>query len=165
LKILKTKEMELALGIAIKNRQSVVTELTKLLSEETLLYIKTKNKQCTIQETKFCNTYRFFGAQFRQIDELIDHLQEGIGITDHYPPISFRSYLSLVHTTQANRKNNGRQGYIKELTEDHEGIIMALREHLKSFSYSFYRAGSNDLLSKSQRIYENIISYLSSQLK
>lgn len=156
--------MKIAIGITDKNRQSVATELAKLLADETVLYIKTKNAHWNIEGPDFYDKHKFFETQFGQIDELIDSIAERIRSLGHYAPATLKSYMSLTRLTETTRENNDSQGFIKELLEDHESIIIVLREHIKSFSNDFHDAGTSDFITGLMEVHEKMSWFLRSHL-
>ena len=157
--------MKIAIGITDKNRQSVATELAKLLADETVLYIKTKNAHWNIEGPDFYDKHKFFETQFGQIDELIDSIAERIRSLGHYAPATLKSYMSLTRLTETTRENNDSQGFIKELLEDHESIITVLREHIKSFSNDFHDAGTSDFITGLMEVHEKMSWFLRSHLR
>ncbi|UZJ64420.1 hypothetical protein OKW96_18920 [Sphingobacterium sp. KU25419] len=56
--------MKIAIGITDEHRQSVATELTKLLADETILYIKTKNSHWNIEGEDFYAKHKFLKLNF-----------------------------------------------------------------------------------------------------
>ena len=92
--------MKTAIGITETNRQEVATELSKILADETVLYIKTKNAHWNIEGADFYDKHKFFESQFGQLDELIDSVAERIRAIGHYAPATLQSYLDLTHLTE-----------------------------------------------------------------
>ncbi len=157
--------MKTAIGITETNRQEVATELSKILADETVLYIKTKNAHWNIEGADFYDKHKFFESQFGQLDELIDSVAERIRAIGHYAPATLQSYLDLTHLTEKTKEYNDSQGFIKELLEDHESIIIVLREHIKSFTDDFKDAGSIDFVTGIMEIHEKMAWFLRSHLK
>ena len=157
--------MKTSIGITDVHRQGVATELAKILADETVLYIKTKNAHWNIEGTDFHEKHTFFETQFGQLDELIDRVAERIRSIGHYAPATLKSYLSLTHLTEQNSEKNDSKGFIKELLEDHETIIIVLREHIKSFSNDFHDLGSSDFVTGIMEIHEKMAWFLRSHLK
>ncbi len=157
--------MKTELGITDTNRQAVATELAKILADENVLYIKTKNAHWNIEGADFYDKHKFFESQFGQLDEFIDSVAERIRSIGHYAPATLKSYLSLTHLTEKNRENNDSQGFIKELLEDHESIIINLREHIHSFANDYHDLGSSDFITGLMESHEKMAWFLRSHLK
>jgi len=99
------------------------------------------------------------------LDELIDSIAERIRSIGHFAPATLKSYLSLTHLSELTRENNNSRGFIKELLEDHESIIIILREHIKSFAIDFQDAGSSDFITGLMETHEKMAWFLRSHLK
>jgi starvation-inducible DNA-binding protein len=156
--------MKTEIGITDTNRQEVATELAKVLADETVLYIKTKNAHWNIEGADFYDKHKFFETQFGQLDEMIDSVAERIRSIGHYAPATLKAYLSLTHLTEATSEKNDSQGFIKELLKDHESIIIILREHIKSFTNDFHDAGTSDFVTGLMETHEKMAWFLRSHL-
>jgi starvation-inducible DNA-binding protein len=156
--------MKTAIGITTDHRQAVAEALAKILADETVLYTKTKNAHWNVEGPDFYDKHIFFETQFGQLDELIDSVAERIRTIGQYAPATLKSYLSLTHLTEATRAKNDSHGFIKELLEDHESIIIILREHIKSFSDDFHDLGSSDFVTGLMQTHEKMAWFLRSHL-
>lgn len=145
--------------------QIVADELAKVLADENILYIKTKNAHWNIEGEDFYDKHKFFEFQFGQIDELIDAVAERIRSIGHYTPASLKSYLELTHLTEESRAKNDSQGFIKELLSDHESIIAELRENIKPFADVYQDCGSSDFITGLMEKHEKMAWFLRSHLK
>lgn len=156
--------MKAAIGINDTNRQTVATELAKVLADETVLYIKTKNAHWNIEGMDFYEKHRFFEAQFGQLDKIIDRVAERIRSIGHYAPATLKSYLDLTHLTENTRDKNDSQGFIKELLADHESLIIILREHIKDFANNCHDFGTSDFITGIMETHEKMAWFLRSHL-
>ena len=157
--------MKTEIGITDVNRQAVANELAKVLADETVLYIKTKNAHWNIEGADFFDKHKFFETQFGQLDEMIDTIAERIRSIGHYAPATLKSYLSLTHLSEQTNEKNNSQGFIKELLNDHESIIIILREHIKSFTNDFHDLGTSDFITGLMETHEKMAWFLRSHLK
>lgn len=157
--------MSIGIGINESNRQEVAFELTKILADETILYIKTKNAHWNIEGHDFYDKHKFFETQFGQLDDLIDQVAERIRSIGHYAPATLKSYLSLTRLTEVSREKNDSHGFIKELLSDHESIILNLRKQIKPFSNEFHDLGTSDFITGLMEAHEKMAWFLRSHLK
>jgi starvation-inducible DNA-binding protein len=157
--------MKTEIGITNTNSQAVATELAKILADETILYIKTKNAHWNIEGADFYDKHKFFETQFGQLDEVIDSVAERIRSIGHYAPATLKSYLSLTHLSEKTNDHNDSQSFIKELLADHESIIFTLRENIKSFTDNFNDAGTTDFITGLMETHEKMAWFLRSHLK
>lgn len=146
------------------NLQSVANVLAKLLADENVLYIKTKNAHWNIEGPDFYNKHIFFETQFGQIDELIDKVAERMRSLGHYAPATLKAYLELTQLTEMSREKNDSNGFIKELLEDHESIIMNLRENIKPVADDFKDLGTSDFITGIMETHEKMAWFLRSHL-
>jgi starvation-inducible DNA-binding protein len=157
--------MNIQIGITEPNRQAVANELAKILADETVLYFKTKNAHWNIEGDDFYDKHKFFEAQFGQLDGFIDNVAERMRFLGHYAPATLSAYLGLTHLTEQTMQHNNSQGFIKELVEDHESIIIVLRENIKGFATEFNDLGSADFITGLMEEHEKMAWFLRSHLK
>lgn len=157
--------MKTELGITEINRQAVATELAKMLADENVLYIKTKNAHWNIEGADFYDKHQFFETQFGQLDAFIDSVAERMRSIGHYAPATLQSYLSLTQLTEKTNEHNNSKGFIKELLEDHESIIINLREHIHSFANDYHDLGTSDFITGLMESHEKMAWFLRSHLK
>lgn len=160
----KIKIMKAEIGITEPNRQAVTNGLAKILADETVLYIKTKNAHWNIEGADFYDKHKFFETQFEQLDDLIDAVAERIRALGHYAPATLSSYLSLTHLTEQTLFNNDGHGFIKELLGDHQSIIMNLRSQIKPFADDFHDLGTSDFITGLMENHEKMAWFLRSHL-
>lgn len=156
--------MKTETGITEANRQAVASELMKVLADETVLYIKTKNAHWNVEGADFYDKHKLFETQFGQLDEFIDSVAERIRSLGHYAPATLKSYLSLTHLSEENREQNDSEGFIKELLEDHESIIIHLRENIKPFADKMNDTGTSDFITGLMESHEKMAWFLRSHL-
>ena len=159
------KNMVITIGISEENRQAVSTKLAKILADETVLYIKTKNAHWNIEGADFYDKHIFFEMQLGQLDVMIDNIAERIRSLGHYAPASLKSYLSLTHLTEQTRAQNDSQGFIHELLMDHQHIILELREYINQFSNEYQDSGSGDFITGLMEEHEKMAWFLRSHTK
>ena len=157
--------MNTEIGITANNRQAIANELSKVLSDETILYMKTKNAHWNIEGADFYEKHKFFETQIVQLDEIIDNVAERIRSIGHYAPATLKAYLSLTHLTEEEREANDSHGFIKELLDDHQSIIMKLREHIKSFANDFHDLGTSDFITGLMETHEKMAWFLRAHSK
>lgn len=138
--------MNTNIGISPKNLQAVAVELSKLLADEFLLYTKTRNAHWNVEGADFHSMHLFFESQYEQLEDVVDSVAERIRQLGHYAPATLQSFLSLTHLTEKSGERNDSKGFIKELTTDHENIIIFIRENINRFANDYGDAGSSDFI-------------------
>lgn len=156
--------MKTEIGISTKNRQEVANELIKVLADESLLYLKTKNAHWNIEGPDFLDKHKFFELQIGQLDELIDIIAERIRTLGHYAPATMKAYLELTHLTEKSKGKNDSQGFVKELLADHDSIIIILRAHIDTFAIKFKDIGTSNFITDLMEKHEKMAWFLRSHL-
>jgi starvation-inducible DNA-binding protein len=152
------------IGIEEKNRQAVANELATVLSDEYVLYTKTRNAHWNVEGIDFFAKHKFFEGQYEQINEFIDSVAERIRQLGHFPPSSLKQFLGLTQLTEATKEKNDSQGFIHELLEDHETIIIKLRENINRFVDEFHDAGTCDFITGLMKEHEQMAWFLRAHL-
>lgn len=70
--------MKTSIGITESNLNAISKDLAKLLADENVLYVKTKNAHWNVNGDDFFEKHKFFESQIDQLDELIDSIAERI---------------------------------------------------------------------------------------
>jgi starvation-inducible DNA-binding protein len=153
------------IGITDSNRQAVALALSKILADEYVLYTKTKNAHWNVEGIDFHAKHIFFEGQFGQLDEIVDNVAERIRSIGHYTPATLQSFLSLTHLTEASRSNNDSKGFITELLNDHESMIIHLRENINRFANEYGDAGTSDFITSLMQEHEKMAWFLRSHIK
>ncbi|ROS20213.1 starvation-inducible DNA-binding protein [Chryseobacterium nakagawai] len=151
LTIMKTK-----IGITEQNTRAVADQLAKLLADETLLYIKTRNAHWNVTGDNFHANHIFFEEQYKQLDELIDSVAERMRKIGHYAPATMKMYLELTHLTEYSDRTNDGLGYMKDLLADHENIIEFLRGNITPFAEEFKDFGTSDFITGLMETHEEM---------
>ena len=157
--------MNTSIGITPKNTQAVATVLGKLLADEFILYTKTRNAHWNVEGPDFHSMHIFFEQQYEELEDKVDDVAERMRKLGHYAPATLQSYLQLTHLTEQTRAKNDSLGFIKELTEDHESIIVFLRENIKPFADEYGDAGTSDFITGLMEEHEKMAWMLRAHLK
>jgi starvation-inducible DNA-binding protein len=156
--------MKTNIGIEDTNRQKVADELAKILSDEYVLYTKTRKAHWNVEGPDFYDKHKFFESQYEQLDDFIDNVAERIRSLGHYPPASLKSFLEMTQLTEMDVEKNDSNGFIKELLEDHESIIIKLRENIHPFADELHDMGTSDFITGLMEGHEKMAWFLRSHL-
>lgn len=157
--------METTIGITPANLAEVSHSLNMLLADEHVLYIKTRNAHWNVEGPDFLTKHRFFEEQYRQVEGIIDDVAERIRTLGHYAEASMANFLKLTHLTEEAREKNDSTGFIKLLLEDHEAIIIHLRENINRFANEWSDAGTSDFITGLMETHEKMAWMLRAHLK
>src|SRR5664279_1361615 len=133
------------IGITEKNLQAVAGELQKVLSDEFVLYTKTRNYHWNIEGSNFMEMHKFYEGQYEQLDEIMDNTAERIRQLGHYAEGQLKDFIKLTRL--------GEEGYttdqkkqLQNLLADHESLIRNLRKNINDFSDKYKDAGTADFV-------------------
>jgi starvation-inducible DNA-binding protein len=157
--------MKTQIGIKPEDSVLIADSLNKLLSDEHVLYIKTRNAHWNVVGPDFASLHNFFEAQYDELDEIIDQVAERIRAIGHYTVGTMEDFLKLTQLNENSRENNDSLSLIKDLLEDHESVIIGLRENIKRFADEWYDLGSSDFITGIMEKHEKMAWMLRSHLQ
>ncbi|MDE1765643.1 MAG: DNA starvation/stationary phase protection protein [Thaumarchaeota archaeon] len=138
--------MEPNIGISSQNLSSVADILKKLLSDEYVLYTKTRNYHWNVTGQQFNDLHKFFESQYEEIDDIIDEIAERIRT------LGVMSIATLGEFTKNTRLKEEPNTYpdsktmLRNLLGDHESVIRTMREDLETCTSKYQDAGTTDFL-------------------
>jgi len=138
--------MKAKIGIKEDLLEKVAFELSKLLADEFVLYLKTRKAHWNVEGPDFHAAHKFFEEQYEFLDEVMDDVAERIRSLGHYAPATLKEYLKLTQLSEESRSSNDSTGFFKELLSDHESIIIRLREDIDAFVSKYHDAGTSDFV-------------------
>src|SRR5262245_51095824 len=119
--------MKTNIKLSDESRKEVATILNQTLSDEYLLYTKTRNAHWNVVGANFSEMHTFFQKQYEAIDDFIDDVAE------RARALGERSYGTLGEFSKTTRLKenlngvlNGRE-CVSVLLKDHEQIVQNLR--------------------------------------
>lgn len=115
------------IGLAPDALTQVVDGLQRLLSDEVLLYLKTRNFHWNVEGPDFSELHKLFETQYEQLDEIMDEVAERVRIVGGYAAGSmqeFQRYATLQEVA-GGACNQVRMEAL--LLKDHENLARQLR--------------------------------------
>jgi starvation-inducible DNA-binding protein len=153
------------IGISQEHLAEISNTLSHILADEFVLYTKTRNAHWNVEGPDFHSMHVFFESQYNEIAEIVDTVAERIRILGHYAPATLREFLELTHLTEKAREKNDSAGFIKELLNDHESIIIHIRSQINTLAGKLKDAGTSDYLTGLTEYHEKSAWILRSHLK
>ena len=139
--------MKATIGIPETHLHAVAEELNKLLADEVVLYIKTRNYHWNIEGSNFHEMHTFYEKQFQQLDEIMDQVAERIRVIGHYTEARLVDYLKLTSLIEQ-PYTNAQDNQLKNLLASHETIIKNLRRLIPLFADLHKDLGSSDFVTQ-----------------
>jgi starvation-inducible DNA-binding protein len=144
------------IGISDKNLQSISALLSSVLSDAVLIYTKTRKFHWNVKGESFMEIHKLFESQYTQLEEAIDEIAERISKLGSPVIGTMKEFLSLTSLKEAVGKYPARMDMIKELLNDHETVIKALRKGIDDCDKKYSDAGTADFLTGLMEQHETI---------
>lgn len=138
--------MQTNIGIKQEQLNQVAQSLNRLLADEHVLYIKTRNAHWNVEGADFLTKHRFFEEQYGELQDMIDDVAERIRTLGHYAEATMAAFLKQTHLTEETREKNDSAGFMKSLLKDHEAIIFHLRENIDRCANEWHDMGTSDFI-------------------
>lgn len=156
--------MKIQIGIANNHRQAIADHLIKILADENVLCIKTKNAQWNVEGADYHDKHTFFETQSKQLDNIINSIAERIRSLGHYVPAALQSYVSSTHFTEQNGERHNSQAFITELLQDHESLILILCEYTMSCKDDLHDIATSHFITRLLEIHQKMAWLLRSYI-
>ncbi|HAH23196.1 MAG TPA: DNA starvation/stationary phase protection protein [Prolixibacteraceae bacterium] len=156
--------MKAQIGIKPGDSVQVADSLNRLLADEHVLYIKTRNAHWNVEGHDFYMQHKFFEEQYGQLEEMIDQVAERIRSIGHFSEATMQDFLKLTHLNEQSREKNDSLSFIKNLLEDHQSIIIHIRENIDRFAEEWHDIGSSDFITGLMEAHEKMAWMLRAHL-
>lgn len=134
------------IGISDKNRQTIADQLSKILADEFVIYSKTLNAHWNIEGPDFHAVHVYLETLYNEQQKIVDTVAERIRAMGHYVPAQLVKYLELTHLTEKSPDKNDSQTLFADLLQDHESVIMFIRENIKPIQDKLKAEGISDYI-------------------
>ncbi|MGF7230801.1 Dps family protein [Arachidicoccus sp.] len=143
----------LDIGISAKNAQAVANRLQRLLSDEQILYAKTRNYHWNVEGANFMEMHKFYEGLYTELAEVIDQIAERIRKIGHYAQGRLEDFLKQTNLLEGEYTND-QNIQLSNLLSDHEVIIRSLRKDVDDFGNEYKDAGSADFVTGLLKMHE-----------
>jgi len=156
--------MDTNIGIPSDNAKTIVDILNRLLSDEYLLYTKTRNYHWNVTGMQFHDLHKFFESQYKELDVIIDDVAE------RERSLGGKAKATLSEFTRNSRLKEQPDTYpeaqtmLRNLLLDHDSVIQALRQDLETCA-TLGDAGTSDFLTGLMEQHEKMAWMLRSFLE
>ena len=159
------KAPRINIGLTDEQRKGVVDILTRTLSDEYLLYTKTRNYHWNVVGPQFNDLHKFFEAQYDEIDRIIDEVAERIRHLGAIAPGTLAEFTQHTRLVENPGESLDARAMIENLRADHETTIRYLRSDLETVAGKYSDMGTNDFLTGLMEIHEKMAWMLRSYLE
>jgi starvation-inducible DNA-binding protein len=124
----------------------VVDTLNKLLADEHVVYIKTRNYHWNLTGPRFHDLHVFLEKQYEELAAIIDEVAENARMFGGIAAGSMKEFLKLARIKENNGEVPDENRILQDLVEDHEAIIRTLREDIERADEEWNAADAADFL-------------------
>ena len=147
--------MKINIGVPDKHLQAVANRLQVLLTDEHVLYTKTRNFHWNVVGDNFSEMHLFYEKQYGELADIIDEVAERIRMLGHFSTGRMGDFLKLTNLVEQEYTDKQSQ-QVKYLLDDHETIIRTLREMITDFADKHKDLGSSDFVTGLLRQHEKM---------
>lgn len=138
--------MPVNIGLSAEQCQGVAQLLTILLSDEYVLYTKTRHYHWNVVGPQFHDLHKLFEEQYKVLNEMVDDMAERIRILGK-PTIGTLAEFSQ-HTRLKEHPGHypSARDMLTNLQTDHEQLIRQLRRDAQMCAEEYQDQGTHDFL-------------------
>lgn len=137
--------MKTDIGLSNEQRDSVVKILNTLLSDEYVLYTKTRNYHWNVTGPQFNDLHKFFEEQYSELNVVADDVAERARSLGGWALGTLKEFIQHARVNEDPGQYPGAREMIANLLADHEAIVRQLRTDLET-AEKHHDMGTNDFL-------------------
>lgn len=123
-------DMEINIGISESNRKKISDELSRVLADTYMLYLKTHNYHWNVTGEHFHSLHEQFEEQYTELAEAVDEIAERIRALGHLAPGSFNEFHQLTSIEENTDKPEAME-MVRRLAVGNEQLLRTAREALE----------------------------------
>ena len=148
--------MKTNIGISDKNREEVVSILNAILSDEYLLYTKTRNFHWNVTGPNFSELHKLFEAQYNELNIIVDDTAERARSLGGHALGTLTEFLKNTSLKESPGVYPDAKKMLSSLLADHQAIIQKLRKGLEDCAEKYQDMGTSDYLTGLMEQHEKI---------
>jgi starvation-inducible DNA-binding protein len=138
--------MKVDIGLLDEQRKGVVGILNTLLSDEYVLYTKTRNYHWNVVGLQFNDLHKFFEEQYDDLAEIIDAVAERARTLGGHALGTLAEFSQHTRLKEQPGHYPDAKAMLTNLLSDHEAIIRHLRVDQQTCMEQHGDVGTNDFL-------------------
>lgn len=124
------KDLKVNIGINTENRKAITDELSKVLADSYMLYLKTHNYHWNVTGELFHSLHEQFEQQYTELADAIDEIAERIRALGHRAPGTFQEFKELTSIEEDTEEPEALE-MVRRLALGNEQVLRTAREALK----------------------------------
>ncbi len=138
--------MKTFIGLSEEQCGGVAKILNTLLSDEYLLYTKSRNYHWNILGPQFNDLHKFFEEQYTELTQIVDDTAERARALGAWALGTLTEFSQQARLSEHLGQYPGAREMIANLLADHETIIRQLRTDLETCAEKYHDIGTSDFL-------------------
>ncbi|KIC00106.1 MULTISPECIES: Dps family protein [unclassified Flavobacterium] len=134
------------IGIAPKDLKKSADILTSILSNEMILYVKTRKFHWNISGNSFMELHKLFEDQYGVLETIIDEVAERINQLGEKTIGTMTEFIGNSTLKEFPNKYPSQKEMLSELLENHEQVITEFRKYIPAFENENHDIGSADFI-------------------
>ena len=133
-------------GLSDEQRTGIVTSLNRLLADEHVLYIKTRNYHWNVVGPRFHSLHEFFEEIYTELAEIIDEVAENVRQFGGFACGTMAEFQKLARLKEQPGRIPDQNGMLHDLLDDFESVIRTLREDIDKADEEYEAPDAADFL-------------------
>ncbi len=148
--------MKINIGIDQKNLTAIAKLLSVHLSNEMMLYVKTRKFHWNVSGESFMELHRLFEEHYKKLEEIIDEIAERINKLGSKTIGTMQEFMGSATLKESPGKYPDQKSMLRELLADHEAVIVLVRKDVDTCDAKYKDAGTTDFLTGVMEEHETI---------
>lgn len=124
------EKMEINIGIDEEDREEIAHELSKVLADSYMLYLKTHNYHWNVTGELFHSLHEQFEGQYTELADAIDEIAERIRALGYRAPGTFKEFNDLTSITEEEEEPEALE-MVRRLAIGNEQVLRTAQEALE----------------------------------
>ncbi|MEJ7608170.1 MAG: DNA starvation/stationary phase protection protein [Bryobacteraceae bacterium] len=151
-------------GLTDEQRLGVVEALNTLLSDQYLIYTKTRNYHWNVVGPRFHDLHQFFEQQYTELAGMIDETAENTRQFGGFAAGTMKQFIELSRLKEEPGSIPDEDGMLKNLLSDHETVSRGLRQDVDRAQDECKAADAADFLTAQLEAHNKLAWMLRSML-
>lgn len=122
--------MQVNIGISEDNRKAIADELSRVLADSYMLYLKTHNYHWNVTGELFHSLHEQFEEQYTELADAIDEIAERIRALGYRAPGTFKEFNELTSINEEEEEPEAME-MVRRLALGNEQVLRTAREALE----------------------------------
>jgi starvation-inducible DNA-binding protein len=124
------QKMEINIGISEEHRKEIADDLSKVLADSYMLYLKTHNYHWNVTGELFHSLHEQFEEQYTELADAIDEIAERIRALGYRAPGTFKEFNELTSINEEEEEPEALE-MVRRLALGNEQVLRTAREALE----------------------------------